>query len=62
MNEPQDVERAKRARKRIQQNLQDIERKLDHLLLRIRETDDRVNRGIRNPSEDDIEKSILLNL
>jgi prefoldin subunit 5 len=42
MNEPQDIERAKRARNRIRQNLQDIERKLDHLLLRIREVDTRI--------------------
>ena len=46
MNEPQDLERAVRARKRIRQNLQDIERKLDHLLLRIREADDRINAGL----------------
>lgn len=42
MDEPQTIERAIRARKRIHQNLVDIERKLDHLLLRIREADERI--------------------
>ena len=58
MNEPQDLERAVRARKRVRQNLQDIERKLDHLLLRIRESDDRINGGMNewnldNPDEEE---------
>ena len=55
MNELQDIERAIRARKRIRQNLRDIERKLDHLLLRIREADQRINGGINKWDEDDIE-------
>lgn len=42
MDEPQTIKRTIRARKRIHQNLQDIERKLDHLLLRIREADERI--------------------
>jgi len=53
MNEPQDIERAKRARKRIRQNLQDIERKLDHLLLRIREVDPRIHTPGRLPEEEE---------
>ena len=53
MNEQRDIERAVRARKRIRQNLQDIERKLDHLLLRIREADDRINAGMDEWDLDD---------
>ena len=53
MNEQRDIERAVRARKRIRQNLQDIERKLDHLLLRIREADDRINADMDEWDEDD---------
>ena len=50
MNEPQDIERAVRARKRIHQNLVDIERKLDHLLLRIREADERIYTPVDEPA------------
>ena len=50
MDEPQDIERAIRARKRIHQNLVDIERKLDHLLMRIREADERIYTSMDEPA------------
>ena len=56
MNEPQNLERTVRARKRIHQNLQDIERKLDHLLMRIREADQRINADIAEWEDEDVDE------